>query len=322
MREPLASIPAGTADIAEAGVSAVEPELRALLRALRPKQWLKNGLVALAFIFSIRQAWLPRQPDSWLPLVLQTALAFVAFCMVSSAEYLINDLRDIQADRLHPRKRRRPLAAGTLHPAVAVLATAVLGLGGLALGVALNWRFGIVLGVYAVCTLAYSYRLKHLVIVDVMMIAIGFVLRAAGGAVVIGVPISPWLYLCTMLGALFIAISKRRHELLLLGDQSGSHRLALDDYTPLLLDQMTSIVTAATIVAYSLYTVTAENLPTNHAMLITIPFVLYGVFRYLFLVYARDEGGSPEDLLLRDRPLLIDIGLWLLSAAAVLWIFR
>jgi 4-hydroxybenzoate polyprenyltransferase len=322
MREPLASPPAGTADVAEVRISPRESELHALIRGLRPKQWVKNGIVALALIFSIRQAWVPQQPSTWLPLLERTVFAFIAFSLVSSAEYLLNDLRDIEADRLHPRKRLRPLAAGTLRPPVAWVAAALLAIGGLALGLILDWRFGVVLLTYAILTVSYSYVLKHLVIVDVLTIAVGFVLRAVGGAVVIGVPISPWLYLCTILGALFLAISKRRHELVLLGDSSGSHRVALDDYTPLLLDQMTSIVTGATIVAYSLYTVTDENLPANHAMLVTVPFVLYGVFRYLFLVYARDEGGSPEEVLLRDRPMLIDICLWLLSAAAVLLIFR
>jgi 4-hydroxybenzoate polyprenyltransferase len=309
-------------DVTDLRVPVHEPEFRALIRALRPKQWLKNGIVALAFIFSIRQAWFPNQPDTWIPLLVRTGLAFVAFSMLSAAEYLINDLRDLEADRLHPRKRLRPLAAGTLRPRVAIVSAIVLGAAGLALGAVLSRPFGIILLSYGVLTLAYSFWLKHLVIVDVLTIAVGFVLRAAGGAVVIGVPISPWLYLCTILGALFLAITKRRHELILLGDESGAHRAALEDYSELLLDQMTAVVTASTVVAYSLYTVTAENLPANHVMLATLPFVLYGVFRYLFLVYSRDEGGSPEEALLRDRPLMIDIGLWLLSAAAILLIFR
>ena len=320
MREPSPS--RGIRDKADARFSPKEPEYRALIRALRPKQWLKNGIVGLAFIFSIRQGWAPRQPDSWIPLLLRTGVAFVAFSMVASAEYIINDLRDLEADRLHPRKRLRPLAAGTLRPSVALVAAGALSLLGLALGALLDWRFALVLVGYAVSVLAYSYVLKHIVIVDVLTIAVGFVLRAVGGALVIRVPVSPWLYLCTILGALFLAITKRRHELLLLGDESGAHRASLDDYSSELLDQMTSVVTASTVVAYSLYTVTAENLPSNHAMLATVPFVLYGVFRYLLLVYSREEGGSPEEVLLRDKPLMIDIGLWLLSAAVILFIFR
>jgi 4-hydroxybenzoate polyprenyltransferase len=311
------------ADAIELRVSpSTESVLRALLRATRPKQWAKNAVVGLALVFSIRLAWLPRHPETWVPLLARTGLAFIAFSLVSAAEYLINDLRDLEADRLHPRKRLRPLAAGTLRPSLAVAAAIVLGAGGLVLGALLEWRFGLLLLSYALITLAYSFRLKHIVIVDVLTISIGFVLRAAGGALVIGVPISPWLYLCTILGALFLATTKRRHELLLLGEESGAHRAALDDYSPQLLDQMTSIVTAATVVAYSLYTVTAENLPANHAMLATLPFVLYGVFRYLFLVYSRDDGGSPEEVLLRDRPLLADIILWLVSAGVILLVFR
>ncbi|MGI8553406.1 MAG: decaprenyl-phosphate phosphoribosyltransferase [Dehalococcoidia bacterium] len=308
--------------IAAPGSPRREPEFRALIRALRPKQWLKNGTVFLAFVFSIRQAWQPFHPDTWLPLVGRSALAVVAFSLVASAEYLVNDLRDVDADRLHPRKRLRPLAAGTLRPHVA-LVTAVLFAGiGLSVGGLLSWPFGLVLLAYASTSLAYSYALKHLVIVDVLTVAVGFVLRAVGGAVVIGVPVSPWLYLCTILGALFIAITRRRHEMSLLGDGRGAHRPILDEYSPELLEQMTSVVTAATVVSYSLYTVEATNLPSNHAMLATVPFVLYGVFRYLLLVDTREHGGSPEEVLLRDRPLLIDIGLWLLSAAAILVIFR
>jgi len=312
----------GAAGPSDRRLSRTEPEARALLRALRPKQWLKNGIVGLALIFSVGQAWLPRQPETWLPLLARTGLAFLAFTLLASAEYLVNDLRDLEADRLHPRKRLRPLAAGTLRPVVAVVAAVVLGLAGLSLGALLDWRFGLLLLAYGAIVLSYSYLLKRVVIVDVLTIAIGFVLRAAGGALVIGVPISPWLYLCTILGALFLAITKRRHELLLLGDESGAHRTSLDEYSPELLDQMTSVVTASTVVAYSLYTVTAENLPANHAMLLTLPFVLYGVFRYLLLVYSRDEGGSPEEVLLRDRPLMIDIVLWLLSAGIILVVFR
>jgi 4-hydroxybenzoate polyprenyltransferase len=309
-------------DSTDLRLSRREPEARALLRALRPKQWLKNGIVALALIFSVGQAWLPRHPDSWLPLLARTAVAFIAFTLLASAEYLVNDLRDLDADRLHPRKRLRPLAAGTLRPRLAVTAAVLLAIAGLGVGALLDWRFGLLLLAYGATVLSYSYFLKHVVIVDVLTVAIGFVLRAAGGAIVIRVPISPWLYLCTILGALFLAITKRRHELLLLGDESGAHRMSLDEYSPELLDQMTSVVTASTVVAYSLYTVTAENLPANHAMLLTLPFVLYGVFRYLLLVYSRDEGGSPEEVLLRDRPLLIDIALWLLSAGVILVVFR
>jgi 4-hydroxybenzoate polyprenyltransferase len=293
-----------------------------LVVALRPKQWLKNALVFLALIFSVSQAWQPQAIDSWAPLVAKACLAFVAFTAVASAEYLINDLRDIESDRLHPRKRRRPLAAGTLRPTAALVAAGGLAAGGLAAGALLGLPFFIVLLAYALQSLAYSLWLKHIVIVDVLVNAIGFVLRAIGGALAIDVPVSPWLYSVTLLGALFIAIYKRRSELMLLEAGATDHRPILAEYTTQLLDQMASVVTASTVIAYSLYTFTADNLPENHAMMATVPFVLYGIFRYMYLVHRREEGGSPEELILRDRPLLIDVVLWLLTSATILVVYR
>ncbi len=293
-----------------------------LLRAMRPRQWLKNGLVFMALAFSVGQSWSVNRPESWTPLLAKAALAFIAFCAASSAEYLINDLRDIERDRLHPRKRRRPLASGALRPRTAVLAAAALLAGGLLLALPLGWRFALALAGYASLALAYSFALKHMVLLDLMALAVGFVLRAVAGALAINVPVSPWLYLCTFLGALFIAINKRRHELTLLDDGAADHRPILAEYTTGLLDQMASVVTAATVVAYALYTVTAENLPDNHAMLGTVPFVLYGVFRYLYLVHRHDAGGSPEDILLTDRPLQITVALWVIAAMVILTLSR
>lgn len=293
-----------------------------LLIALRPKQWPKNGLVFLALIFSVRQDWQPRDPSSWLPLLLDAAAAFVAFTAVASAEYLINDLKDIESDQLHPRKRRRPLAAGTLTPRTAVLAAVVLGALGLLLGARLGLPFFLVLAAYTVQSLLYSYYLKHIVILDVLTIAVGFVLRAIGGALAIHVPVSPWLYSVTLLGALFIAIYKRRNELLLLQTGATDHRPILAEYTTQLLDQMASVVTSSTVIAYSLYTFTAENLPKNHSMMLTVPFVLYGIFRYMYLVHRREEGGSPEEVILRDRPLLLDVVLWLIACLTILVVAR
>jgi 4-hydroxybenzoate polyprenyltransferase len=293
-----------------------------LVVALRPKQWLKNGLVFLAFIFSIDQAWRPGDPESWAPLLLKAVAALLAFTAVASAEYLVNDLRDIESDRMHPRKRRRPLAAGTLSARTALLAALALFAVGALLGAALGLWFSLVLLVYALQSLAYSYWLKHIVIVDVLVIAIGFVLRAIGGAVAIDVPISPWLYSVTLLGALFIAIYKRRNELMLLEAGATDHRPILAEYTTGLLDQMASVVTAATVIAYSLYTFTAPNLPPNHAMMATVPFVLYGIFRYMYLVHRREEGGSPEEVILRDKPLLVDVVLWVLVSAGILLVYR
>jgi 4-hydroxybenzoate polyprenyltransferase len=297
-------------------------EARPLLVAMRPRQWVKNGLVFLALIFSVGQAWRIGDPGSLLPLVGRATLAFVAFCAVASAEYLVNDLCDIASDRLHPRKRRRPLAAGVLRTGTAATAAAVLLGTGLLLGLALGWYFVAALGGYAALALSYSFVLKHVVIVDMIALAIGFVLRAVGGALAIEVPVSPWLYLCTLLGALFIAINKRRNELMLLADGASDHRPILAEYTPGLLDQMAGVVTSSTVVAYALYTVTAENLPSNHAMLATVPYVIYGIFRYMYLVHRHDAGGNPEDVLLRDRPMQLTVALWVLTAMVILAVYR
>ena len=313
------SVRAAAPEIARAGAALRLPPLVA---ALRPKQWLKNGLVFLALLFSINEAWHPRDVDSWLPLLRNALVAFLAFTAVASAEYLVNDLRDIESDRLHPRKRRRPLAAGTLSPRVALVTAALLFLAGGVLGATLGRLFFVVLLAYALQSLAYSYWLKHMVIIDVLVNAIGFVLRAIGGALAIDVPVSPWLYSVTLLGALFIAIYKRRNELMLLEAGATDHRPILAEYTTGLLDQMASVVTASTVIAYSLYTFTAANLPENHAMMATVPFVLYGIFRYMYLVHRREEGGSPEEVILRDRPLLIDLALWMVTSATILLVFR
>lgn len=308
------------------GASATAPslrsELRPLLKAMRPHQWIKNGLVLLAFVFSIGEAWQPSRPADAMPLLLKALLGAAAFCAIASAEYLINDLRDIERDRLHPRKRRRPLAAGTLTPRTAVAAAVGLfGLGAL-LGLLLGIPFAVTLAGYAALALAYSFTLKHMVILDLMTLSVGFVLRAVAGALAINVAVSPWLYLCTLLGALFMSIYKRRHELTLLDDGAAEHRPILAEYTTGLLDQMSSVVTAATVVAYSLYTVTADNLPKNHSMLATVPFVLYGIFRYMYLVHRHDLGGSPEEMLTKDRPLQISFVLWVTTAVVVLALSR
>jgi 4-hydroxybenzoate polyprenyltransferase len=293
-----------------------------LLVAMRPRQWLKNGLVFLALLFSVNEWWHPSDISSWAPLLGSTILAFIAFTCVASAEYLVNDLRDIESDRLHPRKRRRPLAAGTLSARTATIAAVALFAVGALLGLALGLPFFAILVVYALQSLAYSYWLKHIVIIDVLVNAIGFVLRAIGGALAIDVPVSPWLYSVTLLGALFVAIYKRRNELILLEAGATEHRPILAEYTTHLLDQMASVVTASTVIAYSLYTFTAPNLPKNHAMMATVPFVLYGIFRYMYLVHRRGEGGSPEELIIRDKPLLVDLALWMATSGAILLIYR
>jgi len=296
--------------------------LRSLVVSMRPRQWTKNLILFMALIFSVGGSWHVRELDTWLPLLGKTSLAFALFCLVSSADYLVNDVRDRETDRLHPTKRRRPIASGALSPKAAVGWAVVLSMVGLAGMFALDLRAGGVVAGYIALMLAYSFYLKHTVLLDIMTIAAGFVLRAMSGALVIEVPISPWLYVVTALGALFLAINKRRAELILLEDQANRHRATLEEYTPDLLNQLAATVTASTLIAYGLYTFTADNLPNNHSMMLTIPFVLYGIFRYLFLVHARNQGGSPEEVLLKDWPLLLDILLWVVASLTVLVVFR
>ena len=289
-----------------------------LLKTMRPKQWIKNVFVVAALIFSFQLM----HPEP----VLRTALAFLIFCLVSSAVYIMNDWGDRKQDALHPRKRFRPLASGELNPNIALTAIVVILAFTFPLAFLLNWQFGLITLVYFVTQIAYTFLLKHMVIIDVMIVASGFVIRAMAGALAIEVPISPWLYVCVTLLALFQAISKRRHELILLNEGTGSFRKILAEYSPAFLDQMISMVTASTVIAYALYTFTAENLPKpvkdSHLMMLTIPFVIYAIFRYLYLIYQKDEGGSPEELLLRDRPLLVCIVLWGLTSVAILYSAR
>jgi 4-hydroxybenzoate polyprenyltransferase len=298
------------------------PHLRYVLRAIRPRQWTKNGIVFLALVFSLNEQYRLSDPDSWIPKLLEALVAFVAFCLVCSADYLVNDIRDVESDRMHPRKKRRPIAAGLLSVNAAWGWAAALAAIGIAIAFALHWQVGLVVLGYIAMMLAYSFALKHMVLIDLMVIAAGFVLRAMAGALAIDVPISPWLYVVTALGALFLGINKRRAELELLQDEAGNHRKILDDYTPELLDQMLATVTAATLMAYGLYTFTADGLPENHSMMLTIPFVLYGIFRYLYLVQVKKEGGSPEEVLLRDVPIMLTVVGWVATAAIILLIAR
>lgn len=293
-----------------------------LLKAMRPRQWTKNGLVFLAFVFSVGQEYHLDDFDSWVPKLLAALAAFACFCMVSSADYLVNDLRDVESDRAHPKKRSRPIAAGTLPQRTAWIAAGVLAVVGNGAAFALDWRAGCVVLGYTVLMLAYSYYLKHMVILDLFVIASGFVLRAMAGALAIDAPISPWLYVVTALGALFLGINKRRAELDLLDGGAASHRKILDEYTIPMLDQMGSIVTGALVIAYGLYTFTAEGLPANHSMMLTIPFVLYGIFRYLYLVNVKKEGGAPEEVLLKDLPVLLTAVGWIATAGVILVLAR
>jgi 4-hydroxybenzoate polyprenyltransferase len=284
-----------------------------LFRTMRPKQWTKNAIIFAPLIFS--QNFL--KP----PLVLEACLAFAVFCALSGAVYIINDLMDIEQDRKHPLKCKRPLASGLLktRPAVLFLTVMLAGLIPCTLTL-LNWQFFCIAAGYLILQLCYSSWFKHIVIIDVFCIAAGFLLRVAAGAVAIGVSFSTWLFFCTILLALFLALSKRRHELVLLEDSAGEHRRILDEYSTGLLDQMISIVTTATLIAYILYTVSAETVAKfgSDKLKYTIPFVLYGIFRYLYLVYQKNEGGSPEKALLNDRPILLSVVLYGLAVCAVL----
>lgn len=285
-----------------------------LLVSMRPRQWIKNGFVFAALIFAGKLS-------SGMSIGRSVA-AFVLFCLLSSAIYLTNDVADREADRQHPLKASRPIAAGRVPVSSALVTAGVLAAGSLAASFALNFSFGLIALGYVLLQGAYTWYLKHLVLIDVFAIAGGFVLRAAGGAAAISVIISPWLYLCTILLSLFLGFGKRRSELLLLDSAAVGHRRNLDEYTAPLLDDLINIVAGATIMAYSLYTFFAAAVPHNHAMMITIPFVLYGVFRYLLLVHRSDVAGAPEEAIYRDPMLLGDLMLWAVTAAAILALFK
>ena len=284
-----------------------------LLVSLRPEQWTKNLLVLAGVVFGGRLL----EPSA----VALALAAFVVFCALSGAVYLFNDIADRDADRRHPLKRERPIASGQLPVSAAAAAGITLGVAGVGAAFAVGTTFGIVAATYLASLLLYSVALKHVVIVDVLMIAGGFVLRAVGGAVAVDVPIGHWLLVCTTLLALFLALSKRRHEIVLLADGATDHRRILEEYSPYLLDQMIGVVTSSTLIAYTVYATspdTAARLGTGKLGL-TIPFVLYGIFRYLYLVHQKRGGGSPAAMLLTDRPLLGCVALWAASVIALLY---
>jgi 4-hydroxybenzoate polyprenyltransferase len=288
--------------------------VRGLIKSCRPKQWSKNVLLFFGLIFALKLT----DPA----LVGRAFLGFLVFCAASSGVYLINDVADVEKDRQHPKKRLRPLAARVITPTQALSLAGALFLAAFLASAFLGPVFAALTIFYVLLMVVYSFRLKHVVLIDVFVLAAGFVLRAVAGAVAVGVPISPWLYLCTVLASLFLGLAKRRHELVLLSNGAGNHRRILDEYSLPLLDQLIVIVVSATVMAYSLYTFSAENLPADHSMMLTIPFVLYGLFRYLYLVHQRGEGGSPDEALLTDRPLLGATALWLLTATAILYLSR
>jgi 4-hydroxybenzoate polyprenyltransferase len=287
---------------------------RALLISLRPHQWTKNLLVFAGLLFGQRLL----EADA----LVRSLAAFAVFCALSSAVYLFNDIQDREADRQHPLKASRPIASGALALSSAFAGATALALAGVIASFAYLGRdFGMVAAAYLLLQAFYSTWLKRVVIIDVLTIAAGFVLRAAAGAVAIHVPMSQWLLVVTVLLALFLALSKRRHEIVLLADGAISHRAILGEYNPYLLDQMISVVTSSTLVAYAFYTISPETEQRFHTGLLglTLPFPLYGIFRYLYLVHRKDLGGSPSELLLTDRPLLLCVGLWALAVIAIIY---
>lgn len=284
-----------------------------LFLSMRPKQWIKNGALFAPLLFS--QNLFNR------PLFLKTLEAFGLFCLLAGSVYIINDLKDLQEDRLHPIKRKRPLASGQVSPTLA----GVIALVALTVSLIKGWELSVpffeILMAYLLLQIAYTFFLKQQVILDIFSIAAGFVLRVVAGGLAIGVQLSPWLFICTTLLALFLAMAKRRHELVLLREEATEHRQILKEYSPYLLDQMMGVVTATTVMSYALYTISEETVAKFHTanLIFTLPFVLYGIFRYLYLVHQKVEGGRPEEILLTDRPLLLTVLGWTVTVFIVLY---
>ena len=286
-----------------------------LIRTMRPKQWLKNIFVFAPLVFDLKL--------TNLRYLLCTVAGFVLLCIVSGSVYIINDLADAEKDRQHPRKKHRPIASGDVPVGMAIAFVALLLPASITAGVLLHPLFGSVLIGYFVMQVAYSFVLKKYVILDVMVIATGFVLRVAAGVPLVDAErFSPWMYTCMALLALFIGFSKRRHELVLLEGNANAHRESLQEYSLPFLDQVISIIIAATVTAYAFYTFSAPNLPENHSMMLTIPFLLYSLFRYLYLVQVKGLGGEPADLVLQDHPLQIGFLLWGASVVVIMYLSR
>jgi len=284
-----------------------------VLKTLRPQQWIKNLFLFAPLIFS--------QNIQNLPLLWKTSAAFGLFCLISGTCYIFNDLQDLKEDQRHPLKSERPLASGRLSRKTALVFFIAISFFSFILAFILEPVFFYVLLAYYLMQIAYSIRLKHIVILDVFIVAAGFFLRVIAGGLVIDVYISPWLLICTLLLALFLALGKRRHEIVILDKKAESHRPILGEYSPHLLDQMIAVVTASTVISYCLYTISAETVEKfgTKKLIYTVPFVLYGIFRYLYLIHQKSKGGSPEVLIIKDRPLLLAIILWIISASLIIY---
>ena len=305
-------MPITTSPAADAAPAVPRSNWRGLLKTMRPRQWVKSVIVFAALVFDGKLF----NPEFFL----KTALVFVAFCLLSSTVYILNDLVDMEKDRQHPRKRSRPLASGRLDPRFAAVAAVILGLGSLAGAFAVDMWAGVVLLTYLAQNIAYSFWLKNVVIIDVMVLSLGFLLRVVAGVVVVQVEnFSPWLYICVTLLALFLGFGKRRQEIVLLEGDARQHRASLAEYNLPLLDQMITIITTSTLVAYTFYSFDAATALAHNKMLVTVPFVFYFIARYLYLVHVKGLGGAPDELLLEDKPLLINAALWALTVVALIY---
>src|SRR5712692_2975896 len=291
----------------------LENQSRQLLSSMRLQQWIKNLFLFAALVFS---GYLFKVHD-----ILLTVIGFFAFSFLSSATYLFNDVVDIENDKIHPIKSKRPIASGTLSSQTAMMAAAALAILSLVVGFLLRREFGIVLATYLALNVSYSLKLKHIVILDAMSIAGGFVLRVVAGAVLIQVPTSEWLIICTILISLFLGFSKRRTELVSLDEQANHHRSVLAQYSPRFLDQMIGIVTSSTVMSYALYTISDETVRKfgTKNLIYTVPFVLYGIFRYLYLVDKKAEGVDPAKTILTDISLLVNVVLWVIAASLIIY---
>lgn len=290
-------------------------QLKGLVKTMRPKQWIpKNGIVFASLVLS--EEGLLLQPDA----ILRAGAAFLIFVLISGVAYILNDIMDIEKDRAHPTKRNRPLPSGQLSVSTARVAIVALLLCALMSAFNLSLLFGSTVLLYFVNNIFYNLTFKKMVILDVFSIAAGFVLRALGGALAVEVEVSPWLYVLTALFALFLGISKRRHELHLLQEGGGAFRKVLTEYSAPMVEEMLNVVTASTVIAYSIYTFVAKSMPDNHTMMLTIPFVIYGIFRYLYLVHSGADA-PPDEMLLKDKPMIVTICLWVITVVIILYGF-
>ncbi|MBW6471499.1 MAG: decaprenyl-phosphate phosphoribosyltransferase [Anaerolineaceae bacterium] len=288
--------------------------LKAILKEMRVHQWIKNIFVLIPLVFD-------RQLFSIEPLS-RTIIGFFLFCFVSSSVYLINDIMDVEADQKHPKKKSRPIASGSLPIPIAIITAIILVSISVIGGFFLSRSFLLILTIYFLINLAYSLKLKHIPLLDVLIIATGFVLRVAAGVSIIQVErFSPWLYVVTTVLALFFGLGKRRGELATIQQNNNEQRKVLDGYTIPLLDQLITIISATTLISYSLYTFSAPNLPDNHVMMLTIPFAIYGIFRYLYLIQVKNEGGAPDELVLSDWPLQVTFLLFAVSVVIIFYLF-